>query len=78
MILKINFFDFEHIPVLSSYNNNYYKHKTLYFYMREECDEFSNTYTFTGIDIYGKPFYIGCSNQPIEENPEIDFQVQYT
>lgn len=78
MVLKIDFSKLVHVPERSVYNHNVYNYDEGDMYIHEECDEFSNDYSYSAEDYNGNKFFLGCSYHSIKENPELEFGVIWT
>lgn len=76
--------DFERIPQISCYNNNYYKHKESGVTILEECDELYQVNTYTDVTDPKNTYFLGCvgchdgSSLDGEKEIEVDFKIQYT
>ena len=84
MKLILNPKDFERIPEISCYNNNYYKHKETEIIIYEHCDELYQVNTYTDVTDSKNTYFLGCTgchdgssldgNRPVE----VEFKIQYT
>lgn len=76
--------DFERIPQISCYNNNYYKHKESGVIILEECDELYQVNTYTDVTDPKNTYFLGCigchdgSSLDGEKVIEVEFKIQYT
>lgn len=76
--------EFEHLPDISYYNNNYYKHIETGMIVFEKCDECYGTNYYTDVTDNKKEYFLGscsCYNgEGLHENSllEIDFKINYT
>ena len=76
--------DFECMPQISCYNNNYYKHKESGVIILEECDELYQVNTYTDVTDPKNTYFLGCigchdgSSLDGEKVIEVEFKIQYT
>lgn len=72
--------EFEHVASLSTYNNNYYRHKQLEYLILEECHEDYNYQSFYLIEFDHQQIFLGCSQEGFGhgEYINIDFKKEYT
>lgn len=76
MILKLKAEEFKHNSERSFYNHNWYIHKDGS-QILEVSEEFGGSY-FYYMDSAPNETFIGCSMQPLEDSPEIEFLKYYT
>lgn len=76
--------DFERIPDMSCYNNNYYRHKETDIVIFEHCDEQYEVNTYTDVTDPKYKYFLGCvgcidgSSLDGNKELEIEFKIQYT
>lgn len=75
--------DFDHMPDISCYNNNYYKHKETGIMIFEHCDEQYEVNTYTDVTDPKNQYFLGCSScfngEGLEHNERVDieFKINY-
>lgn len=76
--------EFEHLPDISFYNNNYYKNRETGTIVFEKCDECYETNYYTDVTDNKNEYFLGscsCSNgEGLDYNSplEIEFKIKYT
>lgn len=82
MKLKLNSKDFTHICDKSVYNYNFYIYKKSTFHptvVLEICHEDYDYFEFWVVnDKFEKCEFLGCSEEGLKDDCEIDFKQQYT
>lgn len=76
LILKPS--DFSHLSAISSYNNNYYKHKKIGYVIFEKCNEEYNFYEFYLVENDHNIFMGGSSKGFNDTIISMEFKQQWT